>query len=160
MEAIGRSSRFLAVLVLLVGFGALARADESAELRERLLQVANAISAGNPSDAMSAFSKTFKDYDKLRDYFSWLSHGFKLESEVDFLDDPSEGPAPELNVHWILTLAEPETNYSSRRAADIKVRFVREKNKWKIAEFAPIDLFNPTQQTTATSTQTSSHSSL
>lgn len=110
------------------------------------MQVANAAAAGNSSDAMSVFSKSFKDYDKLRTYFEGLSQGFKIESEVDFLDDPTEGPEPEMNVRWILTLAAPETNYNSRRTADIKIRFTREKNKWKIAGFEPIELFNPTQE--------------
>ena len=155
MAAIARRTALAGLLFAAVS--ACVRGDEAAELRERLMQVANAVSAGNPSEAISVFSKSYKHYDKLRDYFSALSNGLRVENEVDFLDDPSEEPEPEMNVRWSITIADAEMHYSVQRAAEIKIRFARESKKWKIVDFEPIDLFDPSQQQPA---QTTSHSSL
>jgi hypothetical protein len=139
MAAIARRT----ALALLLALPPALRADERSELRDRVEQVANSLAAGDPSDAISVFSNSYKDYAKLRDYFKALSNAYRIENEVDFLDDPSPGPEPELNVRWTVTLATPDTNYTRTRSAEIKIRFAREKSKWKIAGFEPIDIFDP-----------------
>jgi hypothetical protein len=146
MAAIERSFRSLAIAALLSFLAAAARADQAADLRELVMQVSNAISAGNAPDAISAFSKSCKDYDKLQRDFTGLADTYQITNEVNFLDDPTEGDEPEMHVHWTMTLGDAQHTFSTQRAADIAVRFRLEKGKWKIVGFAPIDIFDPAAQ--------------
>ncbi|HLH02836.1 MAG TPA: hypothetical protein VKX25_08700 [Bryobacteraceae bacterium] len=146
MAVTARNFRSLAVAALFCVLTTGARADQAGDLRERVMQVSNAISAANGPDAMEVFSKSCKDYDKLRRDFTGLADGYQITNEVNFLDDPSEGDEPEMHVHWTMTLGDAQHTFSIQRAADITVRFRREKGKWKIVEFAPIDIFDPSAQ--------------
>lgn len=136
----------LALCCALVLAASTLQADDTADLRARLADVANALTAGNPSQAMAAFSKTFKDYEKLRRDFTGLTDSFTITNEVDVLAEPGEDTAsPAMTVRWAITLTNPQTQYSNHRAREMRIRFVRERDKWQIAEFAPLDLFDPAQ---------------
>ena len=142
MAVIERRTALFVMLFAIASAGL--RADQATELRARLGNVANALSAGNAAEAMAPFSKSFKDYEKLRRYFTGLTDAFAIENEVDVLEEPGEANAsPVLTVRWAITLANRDTQYSNHRAGEIRVRFAREKDKWQIVEFGPLDLFDP-----------------
>ncbi len=126
-------------------FAAAIRADDSADARAQLSSVATALSAGNASDAMAAFDKSFPKYDTLRSYFEGLTNAFQVTSGIDVNDEQDTPSEITLAVHWDLTLQNSETNYTENRAADIEVRLVKQSGKWKILGFTPIDIFDPRQ---------------
>ncbi|MBV8867236.1 MAG: hypothetical protein JO210_17700 [Acidobacteriaceae bacterium] len=131
--------------VLLVGGAACLRADQSAEIRSRLSEVAASLTAGDPAAAMAPFSKSFANYAKLRDYFAGLTNAFSIVNEVDVLDEADSKTQSVATIQWAVTLTNPQNNFNNQRSAEIHVRFMREKGQWKIVEFSPIAIFDPSQ---------------
>jgi len=136
------------LLLLLTGVLPL-HADRGADVRAQVTYVASALGNGNPSDALGPFDKSYKDYGKLRDYFQALTTGFDVTSEVEILDEQDEEGETKLLVNWTLTLSSSRAASnltaatSERRSANINIRLVPQKGKWKIVDFSPIDIFNP-----------------
>ena len=118
-------------------------ADHAAELHTQLEAVATSLTAGNWSDAMGSFSKSFPKYDQLRDDFEGLTNSFAVSNEVDVLDEDDADTEIKATIKWSITLSNPQNNFSVHRVADINMRLIREKKKWKIIEFAPFEIFSP-----------------
>ena len=137
------------ILVLLLASVLPLRADRAADVRAQISYVASALGSGNPSDALGPFDKSYKDYQKLKDYFSALTAGFDVTSEVEILDEQDEEAETRLLVNWSLTLANSRAatdltaSTSERRSMNVNIRLVPKKGKWKIVDLSPIDIFNP-----------------
>jgi hypothetical protein len=144
-----RKAAVSALLPLLLMDALPLHADRAADVRAQIAYVASALGSGNPSDALGPFDKSCKDYQKLEDYFRALTAGFDVTSEVEILDEQDEEAETRLLVNWSLTLANSRAatdltaSTSERRSANINIRLVPQKGKWKIVEFSPIDIFNP-----------------
>ncbi len=149
--AVTERRQFLASC-LWFGCAAISKADQAADLRSLLSNIAMALTGGNPADAMTPFSKSLANYDKLRDYFTGLTNAFDIVNEVDVTDEEDSPNEILATVHWSLTVSEKGNNSSNQRAADIHVRCVRERGKWRIYGFSPIDVFDPGQAQTPSST--------
>ena len=151
--ALKRHSRFLTRL--LFGTALLSepshslKADQPADVRSVLNDVAGALTASNPADAMTRYSKSFADYDKLRDYFISLTAAFSIVNEVDVLDEKDTAMDSTATVRWTITLANASVSGNSiQRSGEIHLRILQEKRKWRIIEFSPIDLFDPSKAQT------------
>ena len=137
------------ILVLLCAGALPLYADRAADVRAPISYVASALSNGNPTDALGPFDKSYKDYQKLKDYFQALTSGFEVTSEVEILDEQDEETQTKLLVNWTLTLTNSRVTSdfpagsSERRSTNINVHLAPQKGKWKIVDFAPIDIFNP-----------------
>ena len=137
------------LLILLLVAAPVLQADRAADVRAQVSYVAAALGNGNPTDALSPFDKSCKDYQKLRNYFQALTNGFQVTSEVEILNEQDEEAETKLLVTWILTLtslgspSDVAGGSSERRSADINIRLVPQKGKWKIVDFSPIGIFNP-----------------
>lgn len=124
-------------------------ADRTADVRAQVSYVAAALGNGNPTDALSSFDKSCKNYEKLKEYFGALTNGFQVTSEVEILDEQDEEAETKLLVNWTLTLTnlgsptDVAGGSSERRSAEINIRLIPQKGKWKIVEFSPIGIFNP-----------------
>lgn len=92
---------------------------------------------------MTPFDKSYANYDRLRNFFDGLTHAFQIVNEIDISDEQDEKTQISLTVHWTLTLTDLQTNYTESRAADLDIKLVLLKGKWKIADLQPIDFFNP-----------------
>ncbi len=146
MAAIGRKSHLLTRLfcaVLMAGLPCRVRAADTGDARGALSHIATALSAGDAADAMTVFDKSYTDYGKLRKYFDGLTNAFQVASEISVSEEQDGQTEIEMSVHWTLTLTDPQTKYTVNRAADISVKLIRSKGKWKISELEPIELFNP-----------------
>lgn len=110
-----------------------------------MVYVASALSGGNPSDALGPVDKSFKDYDKLRDYFAALTQAYEIVSDVEITDEDDRETETKLQVTWRLTLTDPNTSTSSQRSADIDLTLARKDGKWKIVDLSPVGFFNPQQ---------------
>ena len=120
-------------------------ADQASDLRAQLGHITSALSDGNPSDALSVFDKSFRDYEKLGGYFEGLTSAFQVGSEIDIVDETDSPNTPEVTVNWTLTLTDQTTEHSERRTSTEHLRFASLDGKWKIVDLSPIDLFNPEQ---------------
>lgn len=146
MAATGRRSRCLTALFCggaLLAICALARADDSADARGQVSQMANALSEGNPASAIAPIDKSFANYDRLRDFFSGLTSAFQIVNQIEISDEQDEKSQITLSIHWDLTLTDLQTNYTESRAADLTIKLAKLKGKWKIVNIEPIDMFNP-----------------
>jgi hypothetical protein len=121
------------------------RADESGVVRSQLHEIATFLTAGNPAGAMEPFSKSFADYDKLRDYFISLTSAFTIVNEIDFTEEQETATESTATVRWSITLSGVSDKQSNQRTGEIHIRSIKEKNKWKIVGFSPIDLFDPSE---------------
>lgn len=144
-----RIAAFGALAVLLFSIAMPLSADRAADVRAQISYVASALGSGNPSDALEPFDKSFKDYEKLRDYFQSLATGFDVTSEVEILDEQDEEAQTKLLVNWIVTLTNPRAasdltaSATERRSMNVNIRLALKKGKWKIVDFSPIEVFNP-----------------
>ncbi len=120
-----------------------ARADQAADARSKLEVIARGLSEGNPADAISPFDKSYPSYDKLSGYFGGLTDAFQIVNEIDVVDERDTDAETTLTVRWTMTLSDLGSNYTERRTGDIQARLVLKGRKWKIVEFAPIEIFDP-----------------
>lgn len=123
-----------------------ARADQAADVRSAIELIATALSSGNPAQAMSAFDKSYANYQKLSDDFEGLTNAFRIVNEVDVVDEDDAPAETKITVHWIITLSDLALNYTERREGDINARLVLKGRKWKLVEFSPLDVFDPQQK--------------
>ncbi len=139
----------IASLALLLVAAPVLHADRAADVRAQVSYVAAALGNGNPTDALGPFDRSCKNYQKLKEYFGALTNGSQVTSEVEILDEQDEETETKLLVNWTLTLtslgspSDVAGGSSERRSADISIRLVPQKGKWKIVEFSPVDIFNP-----------------
>ena len=147
MAATGRKHRafFLSAAALALTFAGSLRADQPSDVRALLAEVGTSLTSGDPSAAMTPFSKSFADYAKLRDYFIGLTNSFSIVNEIDVLDEQDSKSESLVTISWAITLTNPQNNFNTQRSGEIHVRVVRQKTTWKIAEFSPIALFDPSQ---------------
>ena len=131
-------------MLLLAGVSG-SRADQSADIRSCLNAIATSLTAGDPASAIEPFSKSFANYQKLRDYFDGLTNAFSIVNEIDVLDETDSKTESAAKISWAITLSNPQNNFNTQRSAEIHVRFLREQGKWKIVEFSPIGIFDPSQ---------------
>jgi hypothetical protein len=135
---------FLFAALLAPAWALPAAADQSADIRRTLSDVASALSVSNPEQAMEPFDKAaFDVYDKLSSFFQGLTAAYQVDSQIDVTNEDSTETAATLEVHWVLTLTDPATNLDQRRTGDITVKLARKKNAWRIVGFTPISLFDP-----------------
>jgi len=141
MAATGRRAFLLAVAAC-----AIARADDSADVHQVIGDMANAISAGEVSQAMSGFSKKCADYDKLSNYFDALSGAYFVENTVAFTDEEVSATEARVSLHWDLALTTKQSGFTRNRSADLTVKLVREGKHWRITELSPVAIFDPSTQ--------------
>ena len=148
MAATARRSAasFVRAAWLLCLFVAAGGAGPASDLRSQINYVAAALTAGNAADAMTPFSKSFSDYDKLASYFSGLTNAFNITNEIDFADEENTAEECRATIRWSLTLSDLQTTSLEQRSADLSVRLTREKGRWKIVELKPISIFNPSRR--------------
>jgi hypothetical protein len=143
MAAIGPRLVFFAALA--GAAPSLAQSDQPAQVQARLSQIANALSAGDPADAIAAFSKSSQQYDRLRDYFIGLTGAFSIVNEVNVLEENDLKTESQVTLHWAMTLTDNQNNSSNQRTAEIHARFQLERGRWLIVDFTPIDIFDPAE---------------
>jgi hypothetical protein len=132
--------------VLMAIFALTCQAQGNQDLRNRLSDIAMALSAGNPSIAMEPFDKSFNNYEKLSGYFTALTNAYQVASELEVTDEQDAADRIKLSVRWTLHLTDAQTNDTENRSADLTLQWVRKKSKWMIINLTPIDLFNPQQR--------------
>ena len=121
------------------------RANEPGVVRSQLHDIATSLSAGNPAAAMEPFSKAFADYGTLRDYFIGLTSGFTIVNEIDVIEEQETATESTAIARWSITVSSLSDNHSNQRTAEVHIKSVKEKNKWQIVGFSPIDLFDPSE---------------
>lgn len=118
------------------------RADRASDVRAEVGHIASALSAGNPTDAMTPFEKSCPQYQTLSDDFQSLN-AYQMQNEIDVVDEEDSEMETKLTLNWTLTLTDQESDATERRTGEIHVRLVPKDGKWKIVAFEPISLFDP-----------------
>ncbi len=131
-----------ALFVLVVQPQRAPAADQSLDARAQIAAVAEALSSGNAAEAIAHFSKSYPEYDTLRRYFEGLS-AFQVENQLDITDEEDSENFVVLTVTWDMTLTDLGTGKSRRRSGELHVKLAPVASKWRIVEFAPLDIFNP-----------------
>lgn len=140
MGAIARSAGLVLTAALIV---CAIRADEASDVLAEINRVATALAANDPSEAMAQFDRSYPDYDKLNKYFIGLTGAYNITSEATVIDEQDSPGVAKVTLDWTLTLTQPNSSLSKQRKGEIQARVVQKNGKWKIAEFSPIEIFNP-----------------
>ncbi len=140
MAATGRRA-FLLALFLCCGAGA--RADDSSDVHSVIGDVANALSAGEVTQAMAGFSKKCANYDKLNEYFDALTGAYFVENTVAFTDEEISATEASVAMRWDLALTTKQSGFTKNRSAELTVKLVREGKHWRIMELGPTAIFDP-----------------
>jgi len=119
--------------------------DASSDARAQVTAVAEALSAGDAVEAMTHFSKSLPEYEKLKGYFEGLS-AFQVENQLNITDEEDADNCVNLTISWDITLTDLGTDRSRRRTGEIHVKLAPVDSKWRIVEFAPLGIFNPQVQ--------------
>jgi hypothetical protein len=122
--------------VLLAIFALACQAQGNQELRNRLSDIAMALSVGNPSNAMEPFDKPFNGYQKLSGYFIALTNACQVASEVEVTDEQDAPDRIKLRVRWTLHLTDAGKN-TENRSADLTLQWVRKKASGKSPVLRP-----------------------
>lgn len=131
-----------ALLLVAVPLRSGTASDASAAARQQVAAVAEALSSGDASEAMTHFAKTVLDYEKIRRSFEGLAD-FQVENQLDYTDEEDADTSVTLTVTWDITLTDLGSDHSRRRTGEIHVKVALVDSKWRIVEFAPLDIFNP-----------------
>lgn len=144
MAAIALSRRSLFGLLIAAVPGS---AGKPRDVRATLVYVSSALANGNPSDAISMFAKTCPGYETLAEYFSTLTTGYEIASQIEITDETNSPKQVDIEATWRLTLTSRMAEAINQRSENVKIRFAATKPgkdpDWKIISFAPLDLFNP-----------------
>ena len=119
------------------------RADDDADVHSVIGDVANALSAGDPADAMSGFSKKCPNYQRLSEDFEALTDAYFVSNRVQFSDEEVSATEATVALHWDLAVTTKQTDFTKNRSADLTLKLVREGKHWRIIEFGPIEIFDP-----------------
>jgi hypothetical protein len=114
----------------------------SSDARAQVAAVAEALTSGDAAEAMSHFSKSFADYEKLRRFFEGLT-AFQIENQLEITDEEDMANGVSMTITWDITLTDLGSDRSRRRTGEIHVKLLPVESKWRIAEFSPLDIFNP-----------------
>ena len=139
MAVIGR--RLAILLFLFAGIWAYA-ADPSSAARSQVSAVAEALSAGDATQAISRFAKSYPDYVKLRRDFEGLT-AFQIENQLAITDENDTDKGIELTITWDITITGLSSDETKRRTGEIHATVARVDGKWRIVTFAPLEIFNP-----------------
>lgn len=143
MAVTGRRAAGIALVAVSL---AQVRADQASEARSQLQAIAAGLTGGDAAAAMMPFDGSCANYEKLSNYFDGLTSAFQVANEIDVVDEQDAAAETKLTVNWTITLIDLGTDYSERRRSDINVRLVLKGRKWKIVDFAPIEIFDPAQK--------------
>ena len=117
------------------------------DVRATITYISSALANGNPSDAIDLFLKTCPGYEKLVDYFNVLTTSYEIASQIEITDETPGAGETQVEATWSLTLTSRAAAAIGRRTENVKLRLKATKQGkdpgWKIAEFAPIDFFDP-----------------
>jgi hypothetical protein len=133
----------LRAAILLFSAALVSTADQSRDVLDVINHVASGLTNGDPSDAMSPFSKSFAKYDTLQNYFVALTNAFQITNEAGVVDEQDSPAETRLTLEWSLNLTGRVSNENTRRTGEVQVRLVLEKHQWRIVDFSPISLFDP-----------------
>jgi hypothetical protein len=120
-----------------------ARADDSHDVHAVIDDLANALSAGELTQAMSVFSKKCPNYEKLSDYFDGLTSAYFVENTLDFTGENVSATEATVSLRWDLALTTKQGGDTANRSAELTLKLMREGKHWRIVELGPITLFDP-----------------
>ncbi len=142
MPAIARKT-FLAALAFVFAGAGIASADQPHDALDVINHVTGALAEGDPADAIAPFDSSMDGYDTLQNQFVGLTQSYQIVNEADVVDEQDSADEIQLTLRWAVTLTGRQTSFTNRKSAQVHLKMRRQKGKWKIVEFAPLDLFAP-----------------
>ena len=119
-------------------------ADPRQELYDLLATMASGLSEENPNQFLDAFDRSMQGYDGLAANVRALIQQVEVMSTIELIDDSGDASRHTMRVDWLLQLRNKDDRASVlRRQKTVECRFEKQKRKWRVVAFAPLDLFAP-----------------
>jgi hypothetical protein len=130
---------------LLAAASAIARgADPSLDAWELVAKMAQALGTGDPAEFLSAFDAAMAGLAILRANVTALIAQWDVESGIDPVRNEGDDRAREVDVDWLLHLADRTgLDRVLRRRETVKLRMEKKGRNWKVVSLAPAGFFAP-----------------
>jgi hypothetical protein len=117
---------------------------EPSSLLELFASMAQALSAGNPTDFLAPFDRRMPDYRKLETQIFALLNQAEVTSSVELLQDQGDDQRRRVELDWILEIrSDLPAGPSERRRQLLKAVLTRQGKSWKIVSLEPLSFFAP-----------------
>jgi hypothetical protein len=121
------------------------QADSAKDAAAVFDKAADALESRKPAALWLLFDPAMPGYAHLRAETSDLLQVATVESTIDIVKNEGDDSSRTMEVDWQMEIEQQERGVSStKRHAVVKCRLERHDGPWRIASFAPADLFAPT----------------
>ena len=117
---------------------------EASSLLDLFASMAQALSAGNPSDFLAPFERSMPGYQKLESQVFALLSQAEVASSVELVQDQGDDQRRRVELDWILEIrSHLPAGPSEHRRQLLKAGLARRGKSWKIVSFEPLSFFAP-----------------
>lgn len=117
------------------------------EIRDLLASMATDLSAGNFAGFIAATSKTMPRREQLRQWLAGMTSTYDVNNTVAVVSSSGDDKQHEAQVDWYLAGRSTVDNaIRVQRRETLKVNFVREGKRWRVAAIDPLEFFNPSAE--------------
>jgi hypothetical protein len=117
---------------------------EASSLLDLFASMAQALSAGNPSDFLAPFERSMPGYRKLESQVFALLSQAEVASSVELVQDQGDDQRRRVELDWILEIrSHLPAGPSERRRQLLKAALTRRGKSWKIVSLEPLSFFAP-----------------
>ena len=117
---------------------------EASSLLDLFASMAQALSAGNPSDFLAPFERSMPGYQKLESQVFALLSQAEVASSVELVQDQGDDQRRRVELDWILEIrSHLPAGPSEHRRQLLKARLARRGKSWKIVSLEPLSFFAP-----------------
>jgi hypothetical protein len=117
---------------------------EASSLLDLFASMAQALSAGNPSDFLAPFERSMPGYRKLESQVFALLSQAEVASSVELVQDQGDDQRRRVELDWILEIrSHLPAGPSEHRRQLLKAALTRRGKSWKIVSLEPLSFFAP-----------------
>ena len=117
---------------------------EASSLLDLFASMAQALSAGNPSDFLAPFERSMPGYRKLESQVFALLSQAEVASSVELVQDQGDDQRRRVELDWILEIrSHLPAGPSEHRRQLLKAGLTRRGKSWKIVSLEPLSFFAP-----------------
>jgi hypothetical protein len=117
---------------------------KSPSLLDLFTSMAQALSAGSPSEFLAPFQRSMPGYRQLESQVFALLNQAEVASSVELVQDQGDDQRHQVELDWILEIrSNLPDGPSERRRQLLKVTLTRRGKNWRIVSLDPLDFFAP-----------------
>lgn len=119
-------------------------ADPARDAAAVITELAASLTAGNVQTFMAPFDRSVAGYDRLREEVTALVRQGQTQSYVEVVRNEGDDHSRTIEATWELRVRrDGDATFAARPEAKVTCKLELRGKKWRIVEFAPVELFAP-----------------